>query len=354
MPAADVFAWAARKGLSGVVSFERRNVTRTMGFDSGMLLWASSNRREEQLGAVLLRSRSISERALADALETRAETGVPLGKVLLMSSLATEDILVEILATKVREGVSDVVIWQDGTFELTPRTHSNHAGIIASVSIDIALTVANRRSEKLAHAMQVLGGDDAVFFVPPSATAPASLGDGVDRAAIWDYAGAHMTAAEITSAFMGERFACMDALAAMVNEHVLILDRRSRGRTNSGLELAAGARGRLRQGDKPGAFELASQALAADPTDPEVGRTFASIERAHVAEIARGLLGRQRVLRCRQPAPTPSKPLTDLQKDLLARVDGCWDMLSLLRSSGARESDALIAFAQLRELGFVE
>ena len=245
-----------------------------------------------------------------------------------------EDILVEILATKVREGVSDVVIWQDGTFELTPRTHANHAGIVASVSIDIALTVANRRSERLTQAMQVLGGDDAVFFVPPSATAPTGQHDGVDRAAIWDYAGAHLSAAEITSAFMGERFACMEALASMVNDHVLILDRRSRGRTNSGLELAR-------------------QSLAADTTEPEVHRTYASIERAHVAEIARGLLGRQRVLRCCEPVPTPSVPLTELQKDLLARVDGCWDMLSLLRSSGARESDALIAFAQLRELGFV-
>ncbi len=354
MPAADVLAWVARKGISGVVSFERRNVTRTLGFDGGVLLWASSNRREEQLGSILLRSLSISERALADALETRAETGVPLGKVLLMSSLATEDILVEILATKVREGVSDVVSWQEGTFELTPRNHSNHAGIIASVSIDIALTVANRRCARLTQAMQVLGSDDAVFFVPPSATAPTGHDDGIDRATMWDYAGAHLSAAEITSAFMGERFNCMEALAAMVNDHVLILDRRSRGRTNSGLELAAGARGRLRQGDKPGAFELAGQALAADPTAPEVHRTYAAIERAHVAEIARSLLGGQRVLRCRAPAPTTTMPLTELQKTLLARVDGCWDMLSLLRSSGARESDALIAFARLRELGFVE
>ncbi len=354
MPASDVLAWAARRGISGVVSFERRNVTRTLGFDAGMLLWASSNRREEQLGAVLIRSRNVPERALADALETRAETGVPLGKVLLMSGLATEDVLVEILATKVREGVSDVVNWHDGTFELVPRNHPNHAGIVASVSIDIALTVASRRAERLVNALQILGGDDAVFFTPPSAAPPTTDDGGLDRAAIWDYAGAHMSAAEITAAFMGERFACLEALAAMVDEKRLIVDRRSRGRTNSGLELAAGARGRLRQGDKAGAFALASQALAADPTDAEVHRTYASIERAHVAEIARAMLARPRVLRRRHPVPSPAPALTDVQTELLARVDGCWDLLSLLRSAGTRESDALLTFAQLRELGFIE
>ena len=50
------------------------------------IVWASSNRRDEQLGVILRRAADLShERALADALEARAETGVPLGKVLLMS-----------------------------------------------------------------------------------------------------------------------------------------------------------------------------------------------------------------------------------------------------------------------------
>ena len=62
----------------------------------------------------------VAERALADALEARAETGVPLGKVLLMSGLITESDLVEILATKIRETVTDVITWNDGQFDVVP------------------------------------------------------------------------------------------------------------------------------------------------------------------------------------------------------------------------------------------
>lgn len=60
------------------------------------------NRRDEQLGVILVRSGLVAERALAEALDSRAETGVPLGKVLLMSGLISEPDLIDILATKVR------------------------------------------------------------------------------------------------------------------------------------------------------------------------------------------------------------------------------------------------------------
>ena len=84
---------------------------RSLVVEDGAIVWASSNRRDEQLGVILVRSGLVAERALADALEARAETGVPLGKVLLMSGLITEADLVEILATKIRETVTDVITW---------------------------------------------------------------------------------------------------------------------------------------------------------------------------------------------------------------------------------------------------
>ena len=72
--------------------------------EDGTVMWASSNRRDEQLGVILVRSGIVAERALAEALEARAETGVPLGKVLLMSGVITEPALVEILSSAVVEG----------------------------------------------------------------------------------------------------------------------------------------------------------------------------------------------------------------------------------------------------------
>lgn len=358
MPAEDLLEWAARRKLSAPITFEHGGAVRSLVVEDGVIVWASSNRRAEQLGVVLARSGFVTERALAEALEARVETGVPLGKVLLMSGLISELDLIDILATKIRETVTDVVTWSEGTFEVLPRTQPQTTGVNAQLSIDICLTVARRRTVRMAQIMNVLGTDDVTFHVPPDAVPPVpDPNEVIDRVRMWTLAGDRRTAGEIAAAFRGERFATFDGLAAMIEGGRLMIDRRQRERTNSAVELAAGARSRLRQGDRAGALAMAAQALHQDPSDADVRRTFSQVERARVAEIAKQLLARHRVPRLarelsRQLAAELS--LTDAEMELAARVDGRWDLLSLIRSVSVREAEALLAFAHLAEVGVVE
>jgi hypothetical protein len=355
MSAEDVLEWMGRRKLSAPVTFERRGLVRSLVVEEGQIVWASSNRRDEQLGVILIKSGLVVERALADALEARAETGVPLGKVLLMSGLITEADLVEILATKIRETVSDVITWTDGQFDVVPRTQPQ-AGVIAQLSIDVCLTVGRRRAERLAAIMGILGADDVTFYVPPTVAPPSPHGsehDLVDIGKVWTLAGDRHTAADIAAAFAGERFAVYDKLVEMVQSGHLVIDRRHRERTNSAVELAAGARGRLRGGDRAGALAMASQALHQDPSDPEVRKTFVQAERARVAEVAKQLLSRHRVPK-RVKDASISQGLSDAEIELANRVDGRWDLLSLIRSANMREAEALLAFAHLADVGVVE
>lgn len=353
MPAEDVLDWVARRKLSGPITFDRRGLVRSLVIDDGQIVWASSNRRDEQLGVILTRSGLVAERALADALETRAETGVPLGKVLLMSGLITEMDLVDILATKIREAVTDIVTWTEGTFDVIPKAQPPATGVVAQLGIDVCLTVARRRAERMAQIMGVLGEDDVTFFVPPSAVPPPGEdGSVLDHRKIWMLAGDRHSAGDIAAAFSGERYGVFDALVKMVETERLTVDRRQRDRTNSAVELAAGARGRLRQGDRAGALAMATKALQQDPSDPEVRKTFAQAERARVAEVARQLLARHRVPR--RLAEGANADLSAAERELADRVDGRWDLLSLIRSASVREAEALLAFSRLAEAGVVD
>jgi hypothetical protein len=202
--------------------------------------------------------------------------------------------------------------------------------------------------------MDVLGSDDATFDVPTTALPPApEAGQVLDLSRIWGMAGDRRTAADIAAAFSGERYATYDALARLVEAGRLTVDRRHRERTNSAVELAAGARVRLRQGDRAGALAMANQALHQDPSDAEVRKTFTQIERARVAEVAKQLLSRHRVPK-RLRAPAPDHGLNAIELELANRVDGRWDLLSLVKSAGVREAEALLAFAHLAEVGVVE
>lgn len=353
MPAEDLLAWAADRRVAAPVTFERGNAIRSVVVEDGSVLWASSNLKAEQLGTILVRSGLLGERALADALETRAETGVPLAKVLLMSGLVGEVELVAVLATKIRETVTEVLAWTEGTFELVPRPHAAATGIVAPLPIEICLTVARRRAARMREIETTLGGDDAVFYVPPSAAPPLAVpGTVVDPARAWVLAGERRAAGDIAATFGGERYATLDALATMVDAGRLVIDRRQRARTNSALELAAGARGRLRAGDRAGALAMASQALHQDPSDADVRRTFQLCERARVAEVAKTLLGEHRVPR-RIGEITPAMNLGEAEHELAARVDGRWDLLSLVRTGNRREAEALLAFARLADAGVI-
>src|SRR5215510_1062377 len=354
MPAEDVLEWLSRRKMSTPITFERRGVQRSLVVESGAIVWASSNRRDEQLGVILVRSGIVAERALAEALEARAETGVPLGKVLLMSGLINELELTGILATKIRETVTDVLTWTEGQFDVVPRSQPPATGVNAQLPIEICLTVARRRAARMTAIMDVLGSDDATFHVPAGILPPPpDPGQVLDVPRIWEMAGDRRTAADIAAAFAGERFATYDALARMIDAGRLAVERRLRERTNSAVELAAGARGRLRQGDRAGALAMATQALHQDPSDPEVRKTFTQIERARVAEVAKQLLSRHRVPK-RLRAPAPEHGLSATELELADRVDGRWDLLSLVKSAGVREAEALLAFAHLAEVGVVE
>lgn len=351
MTAEDVLEWAAKRRLSAPIAFERRSVTRSVVVEDGQVMWASSNRRDEQLGVILVRSGIVAERALADSLEARAETGVPLGKVLLMAGMITESALIDILATKIRETITDVVTWTEGTFEVVPRGQIASTGVATPLAMEQCLALARKRYQRMTDIMAVLGSDDVTFYVPPAATPPEPVA-GLDVNKIWTLAGDRHTAADIAAAFHGDRYAVYDALSNMVAFDRLVIDRRHRERTNSAVELAAGARGRLRAGDRAGAYAMAAQALHQDPSDAEVRKTFAQVERARVAEVAKQLLSRHRVPKRGVP-PTPDMGLSTAELELASRVDGRWDLLSLVRSANVREAEALLAFSRLAEAGVV-
>lgn len=354
MTADDVLDWAARRRINGVATFERRFVIRSLGLADGNVIWASSSRKEEQLGTILIRSDRVTERVLTEAVAARSQTGVPLGKVLMMSGALDESSLVDVLATKIRETVTDVLSWRDGTFDLIPRAQPVAAGVPAVLSIDVCLTIGRRRSKRLSEALRLLGGDDACFYAPPSAVPPhPDPSSPVDPLRLWKLASERRTTMELVGMLGGERYAVLDALATMVASGRLVVDRRQRKRTDSAVELAASARDRLRGGDRPGALEIAAQAMEQDASDPEVRETHAQAERAVAAEVAKVLLSRHHVPRRTRVSPD-AVALTAAEREIATRVDGRWDLLTLVRSATIREADALMAFARLAELGVIE
>jgi len=352
----DVLEWSARRRVAGLLTTESSGVVRTLALAQGSVAWASSSRVEEQIGQVLLTCGRVGEETLADALTVRHETQVPMGKILLMVGALEEEALVAVLATKIREAVSELVTWRTGTFDFEPR-ELPAPGVEAGIAIEAALGLARRRVGRWAQIRETVRSDDARFFArAKEMPAPPEAGPRtIDPERLWELALAGHSAAWLSAAFGGERFLVQDQLAQWMADGALGLERRAAPRTGSATELAAGARARLRQGDRTGALAMAQRALDAAPADPEVRRAAAEAERARVAEVARTLLARHRVPRLkRSPSEIAALELSEVERRLVHRIDGRWDLLSLVRTASVREAEVLLALARLAERGVVE
>jgi len=348
----DVLEWGVRRKVTGVLTAERAGRVHVVALEAGNVLWASSNQPDEQLGQILLATGGVGEAGLTDALSVRAETQVLLGRILLMAGAAHEAAVVEVVCARIRETLSELVTWTDGTFELEPRAASL-TGVAASIPLDVCLTVARRRVGRWGQIRAEVPDDDCRFFA--KATEPPTIDSPVDQAMVWSMAIGGEPASRIAAAARGERFATLDHLAQLVAAGALGIDRRVGPRTESPQELAAGAMGRLRTGDRAAALAMAERARLSAPDDPKVRAAFAAAERARVAEVARTLLSRHRVPRLRRsPAELAALELTDVERRLVHRIDGRWDLLSLVRTASVREAEALLALAGLAERGVVE
>jgi hypothetical protein len=164
------------------------------------------------------------------------------------------------------------------------------------------------------------------------------------------------TVGDAIAALAGERFAVLDVLADLVTMGAIAVDaergKRNVPRTAAALQAALSLRDG--DGDRAGALAVAAEALALAPGDTGIRRLYKEAERSRVTEVARALLSHHQVPTLRRsPGELDALELSDIERRTAHRVDGRWDLLSLVRSSPYGEVPTLLAFATLAERGII-
>ena len=359
MSAEDVLEWVGRRKLSAPITFERRGLVRSLVVEDGpdrvgeLEPPRRAARRDPR--AERARRRARARRCARGARRDRRAAGQGAADV----GLITEADLVEILATKIRETVTDVITWtrravRRRSAHARPRDRRQRAAPDRGLPDGRAPA---RRADGRDHGDPRRRRRRRSTCRRARRRRRAEAGEVVDAAKAWALAGDRHTAADIAAAFSGERFAAYDALASMVAGRPA---RRS---------IAATASARTPRSSSPPA-RAAGCARAIAPARSrwrrrrciriraiaEVRKTFAQIERARVAEVAKQLLVAppRAEAAARVPTRSPSTASPPPRSSSRNRVDGRWDLLSLVRSASVREAEALLAFAHLAEVGVVE
>jgi hypothetical protein len=359
MSIADVFDWLRRRNLRGELTLDRAAHTRRFQVADGHVTGASSTDPAEYLGQILINAGVLTEEQLREAYASQSSDGILLGKILAVGGVVSEGALRQAIDLKIRESFYDALAWGEGTFQFdlhgdAPRPLE----IEVAVPIEALVAEGTVRVETWKKLRIEIPSDECRFFVPdrgwldkakPGSPSALILGDVVRG----------LTVREICLARHALPFPIYQRLSELMARGIIQLDRRSEVRAQPVVALPApalidAARGRARGGDRTGALDLARQALALAPESEAIKQAYAEIERGLFAELSRQMLSRFRVPRLlKSREELAQESLSAEERYLVDRIDGRWDLLSLMRVSPLREVEALITFSRLADRGLI-
>jgi hypothetical protein len=353
----DILSWIASRRKTGTLELKRRSTQKRLAFRGGRLQSSWSNDPRETLGQALIRERLLDEQQLFEALLTQEKTGQKLGAVLVAKGTISDQQLLRVLRWKAEEIVYDCFLWPEGQFDFQDGGEpSDAAGVNLDMDTALVIREGGHRLEEWKKIREVFPSSSVTFKVTNAAF---GVEDPVERQVL-GLAAAGRTLGAISLETRRSEFE-----AALV-----LMGLRERGAVEAAQVLDDGA-----SADPVGAITLLLRAAEHCVVEKRFDAALDAYERVLVLDslnqqakkglVALGEARRQaKVLRkvpldkvpvLRIGSVALSREKFDSQEGfVLSRVNGQWDVRSILKLCPMSEEDALMIFLRLLERKVIE
>ncbi len=186
MELSELLQWIAQGGKTGNLLIDNGTVRKRIYFVRGQIVASASTDPSEYLGHFLVSHGFITEPELAKAMEIQSETGMLLGKILSTIGAIADEELQRLLVMKTQESVYDVFFWKEGEFRFVDDETLDKGNIPMALDVQaLVLQGINRLDEwkrireaiPNAEAVPVSLGDIPAEELPPSVAKVAALID---------------------------------------------------------------------------------------------------------------------------------------------------------------------------------
>lgn len=161
----DVLTLVSNARKSGTLLLESAQRQASFFFESGALVFATSNQESFRLGSILLRKKKITSDQRDRIEELMQRDGGRFGELAVQESVLTEEQLRDFLKIQVSEIVFDAFVWAGGRFYFI------HDATLPSYAVTIAIDLPNlimegaRRIEEWDQCLSLLPDKSVVFRV---------------------------------------------------------------------------------------------------------------------------------------------------------------------------------------------
>ena len=370
----DLLQWLSLGQKTGTLVISNKRVEKKIFFRRGRVISSASNDPREYLGQFLMSHGYLTEPELKKAMEVQLQSRILLGKILVMIDVIAESDLQRLMRLKAEEEIYDIFLWNDGEFYFIDDELPQMEMIPLQVDVTGIIMEGTRRVDEWARIRETVPSE-AVIPVPLKEIDDTELEE-VEEPIVRAIDGKR-TIAEIVLESRSSAFTVSSTVCALVRHgYVKLVDPSTQKMARIAEEVVAAAAGvearrdfneddeiqsllnaaqaALRSRDFEKTQRLLRAAQNLDPNHPKVRTAIKGAETVILGELRNQWLLDNKV-------PTVAKPLEEITQMnfspnegfILSRINGQWDINSLIKISPIRETDAMLIFYRLWKDGII-
>jgi hypothetical protein len=359
MQLGELFQWLSLGSKTGTLLIDGHGVEKRIYFQDGRIASTSSSDQREYLGHFLVSNGFITEEELKMAMEVQEESQILLGKILVMINAIAESDLLRLMRKKAEESIYDVFLWTEGSFEFVDGDMPDQKMVPLSLDVTGIVMEGMRRYDEWQLIRQ---------RVPDSTVVPDivrtldidKLGD--REKLIIPYIDGQRTIEEIALQTHNAEFVVSKLVADGLRSGTMRLAEARRREPDAMPAPVGGSeidhflqRGKAQlKADPQAAYRLFKAAAELDPSDGRTSDALREAERALKAAIDKDGVKGDRVPELAVAlAALTKRSFTPHEGFVLSRINGQWDVKSIMKISPMKELEVLLIFQKLQKDGVI-
>lgn len=362
MSLTDLLQFLAAGRKSGTLKFDRGNVCKQVYFEKGLIVGSKSNDPREYLGQVLLHYGKVDDAQLQAAREIQRTSGARLGEILVQQGFMTEGEVLEILKTRTLNAIYDLFLWDEGQFEFYDDESLPSDLISIEVEPTNVIMEGIYRLDELARYRTLVPSDRSIIELAAGWTSSLKLGKEYRR--ILYFVEKRMSVAEICYHMHASAFHVYGQLYTLISEGVARVAGElpeekvpqvepEEDLPESVTEMVWAAKRKL-DTDPEAAMLIVKKALDQQPNNADAQALLLTAEEKYVKHVYANNLSPHAIPKMLvAPSELALHQIDPQEGFVLSRINGSWDIQSILSICPFREADCLRMIWDLLKRGII-
>ncbi len=350
MSVPDLLQFLAAGRKTGKLKFGRAKIVKDIYFENGLIIGAYTNDPKEYLGQVLIHYGKLDEAQLQAAMELQRKSGGRLGEILHSKGFLTKAEVMEILRIRTLDMIYDLFLWEEAHFEFFDGENFPADLIRIEVVPTNVIMEGIYRIDELARYRMLIPSDRAVLELVAGWTSTLSMGKEIRQ--ILYFLEKKMSVAEICYNMHASSFHVYAQLYELVNKGIARVIGEAAATPQAAApatilpddtnELLWVARRELKEDNVDVALSVLQQVLEREPKNEDAQTLLTETEERFVKKVYEKDFSPQSIPNILvQPDTLTHEQISPQEGFVLSRINGVWDVESILSICPFREADSL-------------